>query len=84
MPQLVNAVADQQHPEDVTRSITSLVSKGYVLRDSDALTLTPEGHRVRTAVEAETNRIYFAPWGEGTDDAQLATWLAGVVAALCQ
>ena len=60
--EVVNAVRQSQRPEDVEHGITTLIDKGYLRRDGEALHLTEHGRAIRDAIEAETDRVYFAPW----------------------
>ena len=69
VPALIEAMRDFQRPEDVTRGIASLVAAGYISQHGDTLRLTVAGRSARTAIEAETDRVYFAPWPTPTGDA---------------
>lgn len=62
LQQLKEAVAHTQRPQDVARGIEALIARDYLRRDGERLQLTPRGQATRDAVEAETDRIYFAPW----------------------
>lgn len=82
VPALVAAVAPGQRPEDVTAGLASLVAADYMERDGDALRLTPHGQTVRDAIEAETDRTYFAPWPPDADIIWLRDTLTAVIAGL--
>lgn len=84
LPALTEAVRPLQRPEDVRRGVERLVSDGYLTRDDDALTLTARGRAVRDGVEAETDRVSFAPWPPLTaaDIRWLRTTLEAVIASL--
>src|SRR6266508_1404440 len=60
--ELIERVGGSQRPEYVERGLASLIAQGYVDAEGDALRLTPAGRASRDAIEAETDRIYFAPW----------------------
>jgi hypothetical protein len=51
-----------QRPADVQRGVDRLIADGYVVRAGVSLALTPRGQTTRDAIEAETDRVYFAPW----------------------
>ncbi|HEX6292344.1 MAG TPA: hypothetical protein VFZ66_24365 [Herpetosiphonaceae bacterium] len=57
-----------QRPADIERGVIALSAAGYITRDGDALALTPRGQQTRDAIEAETDRLYFAPWPSLTPD----------------
>lgn len=84
MPDLTEAVRQFQRPEDVARGLASLEAAGYLARDGDALQLTPHGEETRDRIEAETDRLSFAPWPplSRADLARLRTTLAAVIAGL--
>ena len=62
MADLAARVAQGQRPEDVVGGVESLVANGYVERDGESLRLTERGQSTRDAIEAETDRLYLAPW----------------------
>ncbi len=82
--ELTTALQQFQRPEDVTRGITSLTAAGYLARDGDELQLTPHGQETRDAIEAETDRLYFAAWPPRSsgDIGWLRETLESVVAGL--
>jgi hypothetical protein len=51
-----------QRPEDVERGLAILARDGLVSIDGEELRLTGEGRATRERIEAETDRVYFAPW----------------------
>lgn len=59
---LITVLAASQWPADVTDGIERLIAAGYVARDDSQLRLTRRGRRVHDLIEAETDRLYFAPW----------------------
>jgi hypothetical protein len=80
--ELVECVAGSQQPEDVERGLAGLIAKGYVAAEGDALRLTPVGRTIRDAIEAETDRVYFASWPPaGSSDAE---WLYEAFRTLCE
>ncbi len=62
IPVLTEMVRQFQRSEDVARGVESLVTARLLARDDALLRLTPEGSTTRNHIEAETDRIYFAPW----------------------
>lgn len=59
---LTEIVRQFQRPEDVARGVEALVTARFLARDDALLRLTPEGNVIRNHIEAETDRISFAPW----------------------
>ena len=51
-------VTEEVHAGDVRE----LVGRGWVEEDSGVVQITTKGKQVRAEVEAETERIFFAPW----------------------
>ena len=51
-------VAEKIHAEDVQE----LIRRGWVDDDSGKIQITAAGKQVRAEVEAETERLFFAPW----------------------
>jgi DNA-binding MarR family transcriptional regulator len=84
IPADLNKLHGNQYPDDITRNINVLIAGGYVERDDERLRLTPHGQRTRDAIEAETDRVYFAAWDELAEDdiASLRGTLERVVAGL--
>ncbi len=82
LPALTESVAQSQRPDDVRRGVNTLVEGGYLARSSDTLALTEHGRTIRDAIEAETDRVCFAPWPADTDAHWLRTTLATVIAQL--
>jgi hypothetical protein len=79
---LVECVGGGQRPEDVERGLTALIEQGYLIAEADALRLTPAGRATRDAIEAETDRVYFAPWRPlGPGDVE---WLYEKFRILCE
>lgn len=60
--ELVDAVRQSQRPEDVEQGITALINAAYLRRSGEMLDLTEHGRATRDAIEAETDRAYFAAW----------------------
>jgi len=82
--ELMERVQHAQRSEDVQQGIEQLIAKGYVVRDAERLRLTEHGQATRDALEAETDRIFFAPWPplSSPDIAWLHDALKQVIAAL--
>jgi hypothetical protein len=59
---LNEALRPSQRPEDIARGLDELGRRGALARDGEALRLTSQGRAARDAIEAETDRVYFAPW----------------------
>lgn len=64
LAELINKLNHSQRPEDIERGVQALVDRDFVQRDGEQLRLSPLGQHTRDAIEAETDRIYFAPWPE--------------------
>jgi hypothetical protein len=62
VPELTNVLQQTQRPEEILQGVTALSEAGYVLVEGERITLTESGQQVRTHIEEETDRIYFAPW----------------------
>jgi DNA-binding MarR family transcriptional regulator len=77
---LIDVLAASQRPEDVTAGVDRLIATGYVERDDSRLQLTAHGCAARDAIEAETDRVYFAPWPPLADD-EIA-WMIGALRRL--
>jgi DNA-binding MarR family transcriptional regulator len=59
---LTAALVASQTTRDVKRGVARLIKDGYVERNGAAIRLTTRGRRIRNAIEAETDRLYFLPW----------------------
>lgn len=67
-------------------ALRASVGRGWLVEGADgAFQATDEGRRVRAAVEAETDRLYYAPWDLSDDEANelrgLLEELAGALGA---
>jgi len=62
IPALTERVRQFQRSEDVARGVETLVTARFLARNDALLRLTSEGNAMRNHIEAETDRIYFAPW----------------------
>lgn len=62
VPALTEMVRQFQRPEDVSCGVEALVTARFLTRDDALLRLTPSGNVIRNHIEAETDRISFAPW----------------------
>jgi hypothetical protein len=80
LPALIESVQQFQRPDDVRRGVETLIANGYLARDGDALRPTERGRTIRDAIEAETDRIYFAPWPPYT--AEEIHWLRTTMGAV--
>lgn len=50
-------------PQDVyAHDLQELVKRGWIKEESDKYQITPAGKKTREDVEAETERLFFAPW----------------------
>jgi hypothetical protein len=79
---LTEAMRASQRPQDIEAGVEALIGAGYVARDGDVLQLTPQGKLTRDRIEAETNRIYFAPWPPlGLNE---VAWLSGALQRVCK
>lgn len=70
LAQLAKAMDQRQDRADVERAVQTLVDRGDVARDGDAVQLTSKGKAGRDAIEDETDRRFFAIWR--LDDAATA------------
>jgi hypothetical protein len=77
--QLIERVGGAQHPEDVDRGVAELIAQGYLSADGNMLRLTSAGRATRDAIEADTDRVYFAPWPSEVDEIE---WLHDAFRAL--
>jgi hypothetical protein len=68
-----------QGPEDVRAGLGRLRATG-VLTAGPALALTEKGAALRQAIEADTDRYFFAPWPDGVG--QQADWVTERLAAV--
>lgn len=59
---LAKALGQRQDRTDVERNLDALVRRGDLARDGDAVSVTPQGQRIRDAIEEDTDRRYFAIW----------------------
>jgi Mn-dependent DtxR family transcriptional regulator len=66
---LTEILREDQTPEDVEATLSTLAERGYLSRDGDNLALTPEGALAREDIERETDRRYFASWPHTTPEA---------------
>lgn len=80
VPALIATVAEGQRPEDVIAGVNTLVADSLLTWEGDLLRLTPRGQTTRDAVEAETDRIYFAPWPPFAE--MEVRWLRDTLAAV--
>jgi hypothetical protein len=79
---LTERVGGGQRPEDIERGVATLIAQGYLVAKGGALRPTPAGHATREAIEAETDRVYFAPWSQaGSGDAE---WVYEAFRTLCE
>jgi hypothetical protein len=80
--ELIACVHPGQRPADVERGLAELSRRGFVQEDAAALRLMPAGRAARDAIEAETDRVYFAPW-VGLAPGE-AAWMHDTFRALCE
>ena len=62
VPELTIVLQQTQHPEEILQGVTALSEVGYLRVEGERIILTEAGRQVRTHIEEETDRIYFAPW----------------------
>lgn len=82
LDEVAKAVESKQRRADVERNVDALARRGDLVRDGDTLRLTAQGTASREAIEAETDRRYFAGWPVGDALAQIGDDLKTVVDAL--
>lgn len=58
-------------PEKLAEVQAALVARGWIAAAGDGYTLTDAGRNVREAAEAETNRLFFAPWHAALSAAEI-------------
>ena len=68
LPALATALEYTQRPEDVAQSVASLSNAGYMLVEGERITLTEAGWQALDKIERETDRVYFAPWPQLSED----------------
>lgn len=57
---------------DYSSGLDAMVERGWLTKDGDAYSMTSRGIEIREAAEAETDRLYFRPWGlDETQGAEL-------------
>jgi predicted transcriptional regulator len=78
---LTELLKEDATAEDVEATLALLMEKGYVAREEDNLSLTPEGALTREDIERETDRRYFAAWPHTTEEAE---WLRVNLAELIE
>lgn len=81
LPNLLTTLEASQQPADIQQGIRELTASGYILLDDDQLKLTPQGQKTRDDIEEETDRIFFAPWNQITDNEVI--WLSEQLSDLC-
>ena len=79
--ELTERVGGGQRPEDVERGVAALIAQGYLAAEDGGLRLTTIGRATREAIEAETDRVYFAPWPSEAGEIE---WLYEAFRALCE
>ncbi|MBI2773501.1 MAG: hypothetical protein HYX56_03300 [Chloroflexi bacterium] len=80
---LEKALAPRQDRADVERNVDALAKKGDLARDGDSIRITPQGQKTRDAIEADTDRRYFAIWDlDDAATARLGDDLRAVIDAL--
>jgi hypothetical protein len=79
--ELIERMSGGQRPEDVERGVADLIAQGYLIGEGGALRLTSAGRSTRNSVEAETDRVYFAPW---LIEASKVEWLHNAFRTLCE
>jgi hypothetical protein len=78
---LIERVGGGQRPEDVERGVASLIAHGYLTIEGGALRLTSAGRATRDTIEAETDRVFFAPWPSEAGEVE---WLHDAFLTLCE
>ncbi len=78
---LIAVLEDSQQPADIQQGILELREAGYLREVDDHIELTAQGQQVRDTIEGETDRIFFAPWGQFADDK--VVWLSEQLSELC-
>jgi hypothetical protein len=67
---LIELLHENHSSEDVEGSLAFLFNKDYVVRDGDAVQLTPAGVLAREDIEHHTDLTYFASWPHTTGEAE--------------
>lgn len=78
---LIATLEDSQQPADIQRGILDLREAGYIIEADDQVELTAQGQQVRDDIEGETDRIFFASWGQIADEKVI--WLCEQMSELC-
>jgi hypothetical protein len=82
LPALITTLQEAQYPADIEQGIQELTQAGYITSANEQLALTTHGQEVRDAIEAETDRIFFAPWEPVADDK--VVWISEQLGELCK
>ena len=82
LDEVAAAIANKQERANVERNVETLIARGDLVREGDALRLTTQGRASRDAIERETDRRYFNGWPTGEDLARIGDDLSAINAAL--
>lgn len=78
---LTSTLEETQQPVDIQQGIQELITSGYILLTGDHFELTQQGQKIRDDIEKETDRIFFAPWNQVTDDGVI--WISEQLGNIC-
>lgn len=81
LAELTTTLQHTQRPEDILQGVMALSEAGYVRVEGERITLTEAGQQVRSCIEEETDRIYFAPWPPLTQED--LDWLYSSLKLVC-
>src|SRR6266567_7058758 len=74
LPSLISTLGEAQQPADIQQGILDLIKLGYIISVDDHFELTLQEQKIRDAIEAETDRVFFASWDQIADDEVI--WLS--------
>ena len=81
LPSFISTLGESQQPADIQQGILELTRSGYILLADDHFELTRQGQKIRDDIERETDRIFFASWGQMADDEVI--WLGEQLSDVC-
>ena len=82
---LEKAMAPRQTRADIEKNVDALVRRGDLVREGDAVRITPQGQKTRDEIEQDTDRRFFANWQlDDAGFARLGDDLRAVIDALPQ
>ncbi|SRR6266851_924389 len=81
LPSLISTLGESQQSADIQQGIRELTRSGDIILADDHFELTRQGQKIRDEIERETDRIFFASWGQMADDEVI--WLSEQLSNVC-